>query len=200
MIMQFVDAVFLSWYSPESIAAAVPAGMAGYLIISIFQGTTGYTSTFVAHHTGANSKSEAASVVWQGVYASLIAGLIVALFALAGTPLFTLVGHEKSVAILEARYFSITCIGGVFTLLSSALAGFFTGRGKTGLFMAIQGAGFALNAILAWFFIFGKAGPFLEGVTGAAVATVIGQAFVVALLAIAFLSAKNRRDFQTAKA
>ena len=52
-IQHFVDRMFLTWYSPETIAAAMPAGMLNFTIISIFMGTAGYVSTFVAQYYGA---------------------------------------------------------------------------------------------------------------------------------------------------
>ena len=52
-IQHFVDRMFLTWYSPETIAAAMPAGMLSFTVISIFMGTAGYVSTFVAQYHGA---------------------------------------------------------------------------------------------------------------------------------------------------
>jgi MATE family multidrug resistance protein len=77
MFMQFIDAMFLSWYSPEALAAVVPAGMASYLLMSFFQGTAQYTSTFVAHYVGAKQPEKAFAVVWQGNYFSLAASVLV---------------------------------------------------------------------------------------------------------------------------
>ena len=42
MLMQFVDAIFLSWYSPDAIAAIGPAGMASFFLTSAFSGTAGF--------------------------------------------------------------------------------------------------------------------------------------------------------------
>jgi MATE family multidrug resistance protein len=44
----FVDRVLLSWYSSDALAAALPAGMLNFALMSLFIGTAGYTSTFVA--------------------------------------------------------------------------------------------------------------------------------------------------------
>lgn len=41
-IQHFVDRMFLTWYSPETIAASMPAGMLSFTIISIFMGTAAY--------------------------------------------------------------------------------------------------------------------------------------------------------------
>jgi len=81
MVMEFIDALFLSWHSAEAIAAVVPAGMAGYMLLSAFQGAAGYTSVFVSQYTGAGRPERAASVVWQGAYFAICAGLILAGFS-----------------------------------------------------------------------------------------------------------------------
>ena len=52
-VQMFVDRMFLAWYSPEAIAAAMPAGMLHFSMVSIFMGTAGYVSTFVAQYYGA---------------------------------------------------------------------------------------------------------------------------------------------------
>ena len=49
-VQHFVDRMFLAWYAPEAIAAAMPAGMVYFSIVSVFMGTAGYASTFVAQY------------------------------------------------------------------------------------------------------------------------------------------------------
>ena len=52
-LQQFVDRIFLTWYSPEAIAASMPAGMANWTLMSLFFGIAVYVSTFVAQYFGA---------------------------------------------------------------------------------------------------------------------------------------------------
>lgn len=186
-LMQFIDALFLSWYSADAIAAVVPAGMASWLLISVFQGTVMYGSTFVAHYIGAGQSHRAASAIWQCVYIALISGCLVFSAGFFSTQLFALVGHSASVQPLEAIYFKILSWGGFLFLLGSAWSGYFSGKGDTRLLMIAQMIGFVVNAILDWILIFGKLGFPELGVTGAAIATVAAQGFTTALLAIKFL-------------
>ena len=44
-IQQFVDRMFLSWYSPDALAAAMPTGILSFTIVCFFIGTAGYAST-----------------------------------------------------------------------------------------------------------------------------------------------------------
>ena len=51
-LQQFVDRMFLSWYSPAAIAASMPAGILNFTLISLFFGTVSYVTTFVAQLVG----------------------------------------------------------------------------------------------------------------------------------------------------
>ena len=148
VLMQFVDALLLSWYSPEAIAAIAPAGMASYLLISLFLGASGFTSTLVAHYVGAGKPHRAFSAAWQGIYFSLLAGTVVFALGFTAKPLFSWVNHAEQVRIFEQSYFAITCWGAVAAIAAGAISGYFTGQGKTRIVMIVQLAGFALNAIL----------------------------------------------------
>ena len=52
-LQTFVDRMFLVWYSPEAVAASMPAGMLNFTVMSLFIGTAGYAGTFVAQYYGA---------------------------------------------------------------------------------------------------------------------------------------------------
>ncbi|MFH0922372.1 MAG: MATE family efflux transporter, partial [Fibrobacterota bacterium] len=63
-IFMFVSRMFLSWYSPEALAASVPAGIMEYTVVSLFQGTASYAGTFVAQYYGAGQKHRIGAGVW----------------------------------------------------------------------------------------------------------------------------------------
>ena len=60
-IQHFVNRMFLTWYSPEAIAAALPAGLLNFAVASLFIGTASYTGTFVAQYNGAGMNSRIGS-------------------------------------------------------------------------------------------------------------------------------------------
>jgi MATE family multidrug resistance protein len=93
-IQHFVDRMFLTWYSPISIAAAMPAGMLNFTIISIFMGTAGYVSAFVAQYYGAGRHHRIGPALWQGIYISLTGGLILLGVIPLAEPAFRLIGHS----------------------------------------------------------------------------------------------------------
>ena len=78
-IEHFIDRMFLTWYSPETVAAAMPSGMLNFTVMSLFIGTAGYVDTFVAQYYGAKQEKNIGPVVWQGVYISLLGSLLLLL-------------------------------------------------------------------------------------------------------------------------
>ena len=188
-LMYVTDRMFLTWYSTEALAAAMPAGYVHWTLISLAFGTAAYVNTFVAQYEGAGRKDRVAASVWQGVYFSLGAGAVLLPLAPLAANLFTWLGHEPEVRRLEADYFSVLCYGTAPILLSAALAGYYTGRGKTLVVMWVNVVSVAMNAVLAWLLIFGK-GPLPEwGIKGAAVATVLAN-----LLSAVIYAVMIRRD------
>ena len=90
-IQEFVDRMFLSWYSTDSIAAALPSGILIFTILSLFLGTTMYVSTFVAQYWGAALHDRIGPILWQGFYVAIIAAIVHLLFVPLANPFFTMV-------------------------------------------------------------------------------------------------------------
>jgi MATE family multidrug resistance protein len=196
-IQHFIDRMFLTWYSKETVAAAMPGGMASFAALSLFLGTAGYTGTFVAQYSGAKRDEQIGSVVWQGVYVAIVAALVhLALIPLAG-PFFRFVGHGADVMGNEVSYFRILCVGAGPAVASSAMAGFFSGRGKTWTVMAVNLAGTAVNLVLDYALIFGNFGFPEMGIRGAALATVIGTVFGFLLYGLLMALPANERRYRT---
>ena len=172
-IQEFVDRMFLSWYSTDSIAAALPSGILIFTLLSLFLGTTMYVSTFVAQYFGAGRHDSIGPSAWQGIYVALIgAGICFVLVPLAPT-LFKAIGHPPEIQELEIVYFRIMCCGAFFPLASAALSGFFAGLGRTAPVMWVNVAATGVNVLLNYVMIFGKLGFPRMGLAGAAIATVI---------------------------
>ncbi|HHO75665.1 MAG TPA: MATE family efflux transporter [Deltaproteobacteria bacterium] len=198
-VQHFVDRMFLVWYAPEAIAAAMPAGILNFTIMSFFIGTASYVSTFVAQYYGARMNTRIGPVLWQGIYVSLLGGVVMFLFIPAAPIIFTLVGHEPLVRESEIVYFQYLCLGGMPVIAASALAGFFSGRGRTWPVMWVNTFATAVNLFLDYLLIFGKWGLPEMGIRGAAIATVI-SAFFSLIVYIALLSRSDyNRAFHTMK-
>lgn len=196
-LQQFVDRMFLAWYSPEAIAAVMPAGMLNFTIMSIFQGTCWYTTTFVAQYHGAGRYNRIGPAVWQGVYYSFIGGVVLLLFVPFSDPIFNAIGHDPRIRNDESVYFAVLCAGSWVPLAASAIAGFFSGRGITWPILWVNISGTLVNVVLDYLMIFGRAGFPEMGIAGAALATVLSSVWVMAVYLLLFFHPQNENEFRT---
>jgi MATE family multidrug resistance protein len=198
-VQHFVDRMFLAWYSPETIAAAMPAGMLNFSMVSIFMGTAGYVSTFVAQYYGARRFDRIGPALWQGVYMSLIGGLLILIAIPFAVPIFKLVGHSPRVQQHEIEYFRILCLGSFFYIGSFALSGFFSGRGKTWPVMWVNVFTTIVNLVLDYALIFGRWGLPELGIKGAGIATVAAGVFSFFLFIAILAGGNTNRTYHSIK-
>ena len=196
-IQHFVDRMFLTWHSPEAIAASMPAGMLSFTIMSLFIGTANYVTTFVAQYHGAGRDDRIGPSVWQGIYVALIAGVVHLLFIPAAAPFFQWVGHGETIQEMETIYFQILCLGALPQVASGAFSGFFAGRGKTSPVMWVNIAAMAVNLILDYALIFGHFGFPALGVKGAAIATALAPCASCAIFLILLAPPRYEKKYRT---
>ena len=183
-ILQLVDRMFLTWYSPLGMAAASASGMLAFTSQALFLGVVGYAATFVAQYTGAGRPHEAIKVVWQALYLAMISALLLLLFLPLGPLLFAAAGHEASLRPLEESFYAIYILGSFPFLGAAAMQAYFIGRGHTALVMWVNFVSIGMNILLDYLLIFGNFGFPELGVPGAAWASVAAQSvgFVISLL------------------
>lgn len=198
-VQLYVDRMFLSWYSAQAIAAATPAGLLSYALMSPFIGTASYSETFVAQYYGAGLRRRVGPAVWQGVYVSVLGGLAMLCFIPLAGPIFNLVGHEPPVRALEIDYFKILCLGGLPSVASSALFGFFSGLSRPWPVMWVTTFATIVNVILDYALIFGKWGFPRMGIRGAGVATVLSAVCSLVICLALIATKSNNRVYQTIK-
>jgi len=198
-VMQFINRVFLAHYSPDALAACVPAGILSFTFLCFFLGTASYTNAFVSQYHGRGKTASVSVAVWQGVWLALASGLILLSLSPLGLYIIAHSGHPASVIVFEKQYFLILNAGAVIAVTTTALSAFFTGRGKTKVPMAVNMAGNALCVLLSWLLIFG-AGPLPRlGIAGAGLAAVAGQLLMLGLYLGIIFNKANRRRYRTAR-
>lgn len=185
-INHLVDSMFLGHYSETSLAACLPGNMLGTFFTGFLICTIGYTSTFVAQFHGAGKYANAWSAFLQGIYLSLLSIPVFLLMIPVGDVLVGLTGHESVLQEQERIAFHYAVLGGIVTLLTTVLSGFFTGQGKTRLVGLATVAGCVVNMALDPLLIFGLD----RGIAGAGLSSVIGCA--VSCLVITFALTRDR--------
>ena len=182
-VMQFTDRLFLSHYSVDAIAAALPASIASLTLTLTLMGVCGYTSVLIAQYVGSGAPRRVGSALWQGIWISLIGAVLLCLTWWAAEPGFAFVGHDETVQKLEVTFFRVLTTGSGLALFSATLGGFFSGRGQTRPIMIANVAAMIINVPLDYLLIFGGFGIPPLGVLGAGLATVTGWLVSVILLA-----------------
>ncbi len=196
-VLNFSDRLFLSNYGDAEFRASLPGGILFFTLVCGFMALSGYVSTFVAQLHGAGDKAGCAKATAQGIIFSVLSIPLIALLIPVGLFFLRLSGHEPGILAMEEEYFRILmwCGGGM--TLSSALSGFFSGRGKTSVVMGTNIVTNGINVLLNYLLIFG-AGPFPElGIAGAGWATVIGSWLCPLIFAFIYFTGSISREFRT---
>ncbi|MDR2301522.1 MAG: MATE family efflux transporter [Deltaproteobacteria bacterium] len=200
-LMLFTDRIFLSNYSPNAIAASLPAGMAKVAVTSLFIGICSYVGIFVAQYIGAGKPHRAAATLWQGLYFSIVTGLLVSLLYFANDFIFSFGSQNPEIIELELSYFNVLILFTPVDLAMVVMSSFMSamGRAKTVMWVSLIGAGF--NIPMNYLLIFGlKVNSFTIfpqwGIFGAAVATAMSWVLSVAIYSFMIFTKKMERDFQ----
>jgi len=194
-IMWFIDRLFLSWYSKEATAAALPGGMYHWTMICLPAGITSYANTFVAQYYGAGRKHRVGNAVQHAVW---FGWATVPLFLLAiplAPWLFARTSDNPSVVHQEAIYFQVLALGAGASVISGAQSCFYTGRGLTGIVMLVNCLGTLLDISLEYTFIFGAFGFPRLGIAGAALTTAISNWTTVLMFWLLMRRPKDRAEF-----
>lgn len=196
-VLQVTDRLFLVLYSERAMAAALPAGVLQWTMMSFVFGVAMYVNTFVAQYNGAERPRRIGVAVWQGI----LLGLLAAPLLLATIPFapwfFAVAGHAPDVQALESEYFQILMVGSPAQIMAASISAFYTGRGKTRVVMYVNTFAAVLNAVLDYLWIFGYGGFPRWGIAGAAWATVVSYWVVLGIWLALFLQPEFRRVYAT---
>lgn len=196
MMMMFIDRLFLAWYSPSSLNAAVKSGTLAWAIIIGWTTLTSISEIFVAQLNGAKKYDQIGVPVWQTIWITTASFLFFIPFALWIAPLI----YDPVLKPEEFIYLQIFMLGGPAFSYISAISGFFIGRGLTKLIQWIAVLGNAINILLDPIFIFGIEGYFpAMGIKGAAIATVLATIIEAIVVFFLFIRKKHRDQFQVHK-
>ncbi len=191
-VLTFTDRMFLSWYSPEAIAASVPAMALSFAAICFFMGTGQYVNVLIAQFYGASQNENVARSLWQGIYFSIFSGIVLVLFIPLGLLIINNSGHSPEVIIQEKTYFEVLMYGAGLVVLVHVLAAYYSGRGRTNVVMYTSFLGAGVNILLNYLLIFGKGGLPEMGIKGAGLATILANLFIALFYFIIIFTGKDR--------
>lgn len=171
-----VDVLVVGWLGTTELAAVGLAVTGLYLVRAMGLGVLSGSRIATSQATGAERHDDAERYGWHTLYMALTFGVMVLPATLISGPLFMASGATTEVAAMATSYMNIMLFGAVFTFLLFGLTAWYQGRGDTRTPMVANVLSNVLNGALTPVLVFGL-GPFpAMGISGAALATVIGTA------------------------
>lgn len=192
-----IDRVLLSRSSTEAVGAGISAVMMFWSVLTLFQWTTMYASTFVAQYTGAQQPLRVGAVIGQALWFAVISGIAFLGIVPFADAIVGWGGHAAELQLLEASYLRYLCFSALPFLLTAAASSFFGGRGQSLIVMVINASGILVNVGLALLLIEGNETLNIApmGIVGAGWATVVGTAASAVLGLILLVQPRYVRDF-----
>lgn len=188
-----VDGIFVSQISEEAMTAITLATPVTIALLAVGTGIAVGMNTMLSHALGEKKQEEVNHAAQTAVF------LVMVSWAISFVAAFTLVdsfmaAQTNNPIILEMgkQYLVIYLAFGIGTLGQLVFERMLISTGKTMYSMISQITGALLNLILDPIMIFGLYGMPAMGMSGAALATVIGQ--IVALLIAVYLNLKKNHE------
>ena len=173
-----VDSIYVAQVSEDCLSALSLAFPAQNIMIGLATGTGVGVASLISRALGRRDQEEASRTAGTAIFLSFCCWLVMALFGLFGAQVFIRSQTEvQTIRSYATSYLRIVAVGSLFVYLEVTVERFLQSTGMTKLSMWTQMIGAVTNIILDPFFIFGWCGLPAMGTAGAAIATVIGQAF-----------------------
>lgn len=194
-LYNIVDSMFVAQLNENALTAVSLSFPVQNLMIAVATGTGVGINALLSKSLGEKQYDTANSIAKNGIFLGVLSSLGFAVLGLFASRLFFEV-QTRDVQIIEygTQYMSVITIASIGVFLQVTFERLMQSTGKTIYNMVIQGTGAIINIILDPIFIFGWFGFPRMGVTGAAVATVVGQT-IAATLGV-FLNWKYNREIQ----
>lgn len=178
-----IDSVFVAKVGEASLTAVSLAFPVQNLIIAVAAGTGVGVNALLSRSLGEKNQKMANSAAVNGLFVFLVSYAAFALLGLFFSKLyFSIQTTNQDIINQGTAYLSICTIFSFGIFIEIALERIMQSTGRTIYNMITQGLGAIINIILDPILIFGLLGFPAMGITGAAVATVIGQIAAMALL------------------
>ena len=177
-LYNIVDSIFVAKISEEALTAVSLAFPLQALIIAIAAGTGVGVNALVSRALGEKNAQKANKIAVNGIFVYLLSYFVVAVMGLVLVrPFYQMQTDASQVEILElgVEYLSIVLIFSFGIFSQFIFERLLQATGRTLYTMMSQTTGAIINIILDPILIFGLCGMPKLGISGAAVATVIGQ-------------------------
>ena len=197
-----VDSIFVSRINENALTAVSLAFPIQSLMIAVGTGTGVGVNALLSKSLGEKNTERANKVAENGVFLAALSYLLFLIIGLTVVrPFYTGQTTDQEILTYGCEYLTVVCCFSFGMYAQFIFERLLQSTGKTIFTMITQGTGAVINIILDPILIFGYFGLPRMGVTGAAVATVIGQ-IVAAVLAFIINQKLNKEihlDFRAFK-
>lgn len=204
MLMGFIDFVMVSQLGTDAQAAISPSTILVFTVACLGMGVSLAVQTFVSQAEGRGEPQRAAAYAWQSLYISLVMAILAWPLALTTPHWHQYIArfgeHSLAMAALQVEYLRIAMWWVPLGVLSMGLDGFFMGVQRPRVTFIAVLSSLLTNVIGNWLLIFGKLGCPELGMTGAAIATVVGWGVRCGILVGALLLPEFHRKYGTRRA
>lgn len=186
-LYNIVDSIFIARVSESALTAVSLCYPIQMILVAVACGTGVGINALLSRNLGLRKQKEANQVAVHGLFLAVINGIVFALIGFLFSKQFIqLFTNDPEILAMGISYMQICMIFSFGIFVQITYERIMQATGNPGYNMVVQGVGALVNIILDPIFIFGYFGFPAMGVTGAAIATVIGQ--IVAMLLGIFIT------------
>lgn len=190
-----VDSIYVSRLGENGLSALSLAFPVQNLMIAVGVGTALGVNSLMSRRLGEKRVEGAIATAENGLFLAVMSWIAFLVFGLFFCrPFFTSFTGNETIIQMGVDYLSICCICSFGVFVTITMERIMQSTGKTIYTMFTQGTGAIINIVLDPILIFGWFGLPAMGITGAAVATVVGQ--IVGMLLALILNAKFNREIK----
>ncbi|WP_455542461.1 MATE family efflux transporter [Intestinibacter sp.] len=183
-----VDSIFVAQLGENALTAVSLAAPLQYCLLAVSVGVGVGINSYISRNLGANNVAEANNTVTHSMILSLVHSILfIVLGLLFIKPFFRIYANNNEIFSDGCNYTYIVVLLSFSLFFQITFEKILQATGKMILPTISQIIGALLNIILDPIFIFGWFGMPKLGVTGAAIATVIGQIVSFIILLVAFI-------------
>lgn len=194
-----VDTIFVSNISEKALTAITLAYPIQNIITGIGLGTGIGLNSLLARSLGKKNQDKVEKTILSGILLTFLTWVLIAIVSVFGIkPFLEYFSKDSELVSLGSSYLYIISIFSIGTLFQITTEKILEAYGKTKESMIIQIVGSVINLILDPIFIYGFLFIPAFGITGAAVATIIGQ-IIGMLIGIYYIKKYKLVEFKFSK-